>query len=126
MRKPLLTKLPLQKLRALSDEATEDSPEYYELVAMHMGLDKHPLGATMEPAFNQYNDAMVKNVAERVEWYATYGDVLAMTVQWEVPLVQEVAKRLTLENSDDASTRVCLKHFNTCKIAENIDVKPEI
>ena len=79
-----------------STKGTDDF--YYDLICMRISrLNKFILNLqpTINTVLKSTEDGLVEKIAERIEYYISYGDILLNVEKMNYPLYNEVAKRLT-------------------------------
>ena len=79
----------------------------------------------MQGLLAQNDESKAARIAERVEYYANYGDLLLEFVNWKQPILKAVLRNLTLINygvSKLSITKV-LPHFNT--LCADLEIPPE-
>ena len=79
-----------------STKGTDDF--YYDLICMRISrLNKFMLNLqpTINTVLKSTEDGLVEKIAERIEYYISYGDILLNVEKMNYPLYNEVAKRLT-------------------------------
>ncbi len=96
---PLRVKLDdaaISSLFALSDV---DTPGYYELSAMRLARspDFAGTGAHTQAILTITETSLIEQVADRIEYYLSFGEILKQSVLFSTPLLRAVAKRL-IEN----------------------------
>jgi len=97
--KPLKEKLDDSSIYTLFTGSTEKEDFYYDLIAMRIAkLDKFNASyiSPFDPILQGSDESMVKKIAERLEYYLNYGDLLLGLKQFNSPLVKNIAKSLTV------------------------------
>jgi hypothetical protein len=124
--KPLEKKPSIEKAQQLLGSSREGSPEYYELIAILISHDASAMSIRLTSTFKKRDDQIVKEIASRIEWYIDYDDLLKLAVNWDSPLVREVAKYLTLNHANDSRVYLPGVLPQIQKIAESVAVDPQV
>jgi hypothetical protein len=104
--RPVSKMLPDAQIHVFFNQSKDIEDFYYDLICMRISrLNNFP--ANLRPAFkavlDREEDDFVERVAERIEYYISYGDILLNVDTMSSPLYLEVAKKLT-EKSYGSST----------------------
>ena len=105
LEKPITKKLTDTQVQSLFNTTKETEDFYYDLVCMRISRLKNfapNLQATFNPILSRNEDELIEKVAERLEYYINYSDILLNTDNMNYPLYKDVANRLT-EKSYGAS-----------------------
>jgi uridine kinase len=100
--KPLNVQITDATIQNFLTAATKGTAVYYELVAMRLARAdefENPSGVS-QTVLSQKDDATVSQVANRIEYYATYGTLLTTLFKWENPLLKAVLKKITIQKID--------------------------
>lgn len=122
--KPLKEKLDDSSIYTLFTGATEKEDFYYDLIAMRIAkLDKFnaSYASLFDPILQVIDENMVKKIAERLEYYLPYGNLLLGLKSFNDPLVKLIAKSLTVSpvGSSRASILSIVSNFqDICKLGE--------
>jgi KAP family P-loop domain len=89
-------KIPDQSIVALFALIDDDSPGYFELSAMRLarGTDFQGSNGPVKLVNPPTDPAFVEEVADRIEYYLPFGDILKRSLQFPTPLLLAVAKKL--------------------------------
>ncbi len=99
--RPIEKKLPDAQIHSFFRNTKETDDFYYDLICMRISRlnSFHPnFQNAFNTVMNKIEDDFVENIAERIEYYINYGDILLNVGNMNYPLFNEVAKKLT-ENS---------------------------
>lgn len=124
--RPIELKLNDDKIYTYFNSTKEDDEFYYDLICMRLAKLNNFSGRHQSP-FDQVlklnNDSIVEKVAERIEYYITYGEILLnINNMGNYPLYKEVAKKLT-ENSYGISSMNILKVLQKYEIIkDNLEI----
>lgn len=68
---------------------------------------------------------MVNHIAERIEYYGTYGDLLLSYLAWPQPILKAVLTKITLESNDDSLLYIpdILAHY--ADLQSSLEIEPE-
>lgn len=135
------------QIHNLLTQIEEDSEGYYDLLAMRLSrVSSFPgFGGITQSILTNTDDNLVKKIAERIEYFDTYGNLLLEFISWKQPLLKEVLKDLTLNSygtakidivsileqfenlhtSLDLTPRVLLKRFNAWIRFAKEEITPE-
>lgn len=87
--KPLKYKISQPLVQQFLNETIDKNSEiYYDLVAMAL---THELDVN-------YSESLAIKVAERIEFYANYGDLILLSLKWSSVLLRNVVAKLTLKS----------------------------
>jgi len=99
--RPIEKKLSDAQIHTFFSNTKENDDFYYDLICMRISR-LNSFYPNFQNAFNtvmnKIEDDFVENIAERIEYYINYGDILLNVGNMNYPLFNEVAKKLT-ENS---------------------------
>ena len=127
--RPITKSLPDAQIHSLFSNAKETEDFYYDLICMRISrLNGFP--ANLRPAFkavlDRTEDVFVERVAERIEYYISYGDILLNVDTMSSPLYLEVAKKLT-EKSYGPSTMDAVKVIQKYDIIKSsLGIAPDL
>lgn len=114
-------------IHQLLQESEEDTEGYYDLIAMRLAKGSAWVnrGGISQVIVNQNDPQLVKEIAERIEFFICYGDILLEVKDWNTSLLRSVAKEVTLNSYGVSrmSIKEVLPHFKN--IYEAIAVDPE-
>lgn len=99
--RPIAKKLPDAQIQSFFSNTKEADVFYYDLVCMRISRLNN-FHANFQNAFNsvmsKIEDDFVEKIAERIEYYINYGDILLNVETINYPLFHAVAKKLTEKN----------------------------
>ena len=111
----------------LLQEAEANTEMYYDLIAMRLakGRSWANMGGVSQVIENQTDDQLVKKIAERIEFFICYGDILLEAKDWSSSLLRNVAKDVTLNSygSSRMTIEEVLPHFTNIYKAISVDPK---
>ena len=96
--RPITKSLPDAQIHSLFSNSKETEDFYCDLICMRMSrLNNFPanLRQAFKAVLDRKEDDFVERVAERIEYYISYGDILLNVDAMSSPLYLEVAKKLT-------------------------------
>ena len=132
--KPLSQIVTIPNLYQLLIDTTEEDLGFYDLVALRIKYSDQYNNNTCGIARQYWQDKLlnilesndekiVKKVAEQIEYYISYGDLLLLLTSWQQPLLKEVCKNLVI-NRYKGTRRIDIKE--TLKNFEDIKISLEI
>ena len=98
---PISKRIPDAQLPVFLNKTKDTEDFYYDLVCMRISrLKSFPanLQQSFNPVMNRTEDDFVEKIAEKIEYYVNYGDILLNVDSMNYPLYKEVAKKLTEKN----------------------------
>ena len=149
--RPIAKKLPDTHIYQFFINTKETDDFYYDLVCMRISyMNKFHLNyqQSFNSVLSRTDDDFVEKIAQRIEYYINYGDILLNVCDIKYPLFIEVAKRLTeksygksslsllaiLQKYDDIISsleidhKVLINRLNSCDVTkiemENINAIP--
>ena len=127
--RPVLKQLPDAQMQVLFKQTKDTEDFYYDLICMRISrLNNFP--ANLQPTFNvvldRKDDEFVERVAERIEYYISYGDILLNIDTMNSPLYLEVAKKLTEKNYGPSTMDVVavIQKYDTIK--STLGITPDL
>jgi hypothetical protein len=116
-KKKPIEKLPDQLIQSLLNGIEENSEGYYDLVAMRIARGQHfpnQPGTKANKVINNVNDDLPQKIAERIEYFANYGDLLLNALKWPSSLLNESLKILTKSKYGTSKLNIesILKNYN--------------
>lgn len=95
--RPIAKKLPDAQIQSFFSNTKETDVFYYDLICMRICRLKN-FQQTLQHAFNSVlnktDDGLVERIAERIEYYISFGDILLNAENMNYPLFHAVAKKL--------------------------------
>ena len=127
--RPIAKKLPDAQIQSLFSNTKEEDVFYYDLICMRITrLNKFTqnLQPTFNTALKSTDGGLVEKIAERVEYYISYEDILLNVGNMNYPLFNEVARRLTEKSYGAATINIVsvLQKYDTIK--STLAVEPNI
>lgn len=127
--RPLKNKLPDNKISSYFSSTTPENEFYYDFICMRISRLNN-FNSSYQSYFNNIinstDDNIVEKVAERIEYYINYGEILLNIDQMDYPLFKAVAKKIT-EKSYGQSQMDILNVLNKYEIIKNkLEITPEI
>jgi hypothetical protein len=115
------------QINTLFSQATPDTAEELELAAMRLarGSQFPNYGGRTQTIVEETNESLAASIAERVEFYTNYGDLLLDFINWRPALLKSVLRKLTLQSygiSRLAITKV-LPHFK--ELCDTLEIPPQ-
>lgn len=108
-------------------EVENGSEIQFDLLAMRvvMGSEFPSIEDIHESILTDTSVDMVNHIAERIEYYETYGDLLLSNLAWPQPILKAVLRKITLESNDDSLLYIpdILPHYADLQLS--LDIKPE-
>ena len=120
-----VTLLSDQEVISLMDTMGREDDGYFDLVAMRIArCDQFPGNQTTEEVLQVTDSEFVEAVADRLEYFADYGDMVLGLLSWPTPLLKSVLQSLTLEHSRTSRMNIerVLPHFD--EICVSLEVLP--
>ncbi len=125
-KKPILT-LKDEHINTLLSEAKEGSEAQYELLAMRLArLSEYSTNSGIaQTILGETDEKKVTNIAKRIEYYTTFGELLLGFVSWEQPLLKNVLRDLILNNYGTSSMSITsvLEYFKS--LYTSLEITPE-
>lgn len=132
--KPLAQIVTMPNLYQLLENVTEEDLGFYDLVALRIKYsNQYNHSACGIPQANIWQDRLlntlnlndeetVKEVAEQIEYYINYGDLLLLSTTCQKPLLKEVCKDLVFNRYGTKRMNIeeSLKNFENIKAALDI------
>lgn len=103
----------------------EDDEFYYDLICMRLAKLNNFSGRNQSPfdqVFKLNNDSIVEKVAERIEYYINYDEILLNVDKMNYPLYKEVAKKLTEKPIGKSKMDIVLVLQNYEMIKDNLEI----
>ena len=101
LERPIEKKLPDAQIHSFFSNTKETDEFYYDLICMRISRLNH-LHPNYQNVFNtvmnKIEDDFVENIAERIEYYINYGNILLNVENINHPLFHAVAKKLIEKN----------------------------
>ncbi len=95
---PVTKRLNDAQIQSFFSNTKETDYFYYDLICMRISRlnnFQQNLQHAFNSVLNKTDDVLVEKIAERIEYYISYGDILLNVETMKCPLFQSVAKRLT-------------------------------
>ena len=99
--RPIAKIVPDDQIYSFFSNTKETDDFYYDLICMRISRlnnFKPNYQSSFNTVLNSTEDVLVEKIAERIEYYISYGEILFNVDNFECPLFNEIAKKLT-ENS---------------------------
>lgn len=96
--RPVTKKLNNSQIHIFFNSTNKTDDFYYDLICMRISrLINFPsnLQSIFNPVLNSTENELIDIIAERIEYYISYGDILLNVGNMNYPLFNEVAKKLT-------------------------------
>ena len=131
--KAIATEKPIKSIEdglidTLLSQVEEDGSErQLELLAMRLARTSsfpHLSGIT-QTMLAETDEKKAKRIAERIEYYTTYGDLLLSFVSWQQPLLKAVLRDLTLNSYGTSRMDIAsvLENFETLHVSLGIEAE---
>ena len=120
-----VTLLSDQEIGGLMDAVGIEDDGYFDLVAMRIARgDQFPGYQRTEEVLQVTDSEFVEAVADRLEYFADYDDMVLGFLSWQTPLLKCVLHSLTLEHRPGSRKSIerVLPHFD--EICESLEVPP--
>jgi hypothetical protein len=116
-----------QNINSLLSQVEGGSEAQLELFAMRLArTSKFPgFRGITQTVLTQADEKTAHRIAERIEFYTSYGELLTSYVTWNQPLLKAVLRDLTLNYYGPSRMNVTevLKHFST--LSTSLDIAPD-
>ncbi len=124
--RPIELKLNDDKIYTYFNSTEEDDEFYYDLICMRISRLRN-FSSSYQNLFNNVlgrsDDFIVGKVAERIEYYITYGEILLnINNMGNYPLYKEVAKKLTVKPIGKSKMDIVLVLQNYEMIKDNLEI----
>lgn len=124
--RPIELKLNDDNIHTYFNSTKEDDEFYYDLICMRLAkLNNFSVRyqSPFDQVFKSNNDSFVEKVAERIEYYITYGEILLnINNMGNYPLYKEVAKKLTEKPIGKSKMDIVLVLQNYEMIKDNLEI----
>ncbi|MDI6449128.1 KAP family P-loop NTPase fold protein [Anaerobaca lacustris] len=130
--KAIATKKPIKSIgpgciNALLSQVSDDSEGQYDLLAMRVAMaSRFPPGAGIAATMLKWTDEkQAQRLAERIEYYATYGSLLLSFVSWPQPMLKTILRDMTLNTYGASAMNIAdvLPHFK--QLHTSLEIAPE-
>ncbi|MBR6161463.1 MAG: ATP/GTP-binding protein [Bacteroidales bacterium] len=129
LERPVSKKLPDVLIQVFFNQIKDTEVFYYDLICMRISRLNN-FTANLRPAFkavlDRKDDEFVERVAERIEYYISYGDILLNVDTISSPLYLEVAKKLTEKSYGQSTMDVVaiIQKYDTIK--STLGITPDL
>ena len=127
--RPITKSLPDVQLQTLFGNTKETEGFYYDLICMRISRLKKlqvNIQNAFNPVMNKSEEDFVEKVAERIEYYISYGDVLLNVENMNYPLYKAVAIKLTEKSFGPSNMDVAAVIQKYDVIKNNLGITPEV
>jgi hypothetical protein len=124
----LKEKLTDSTINNLLTTAAKGTPQYYELVAMRIARNRDfpNYGGVSNEVNVLTEEKLIQEVADRIRYYNTYGVLLTVITEWNVPLLKQVLREITLRSDKTVQQVASIQAFtNLIKIAAALEITSE-
>jgi len=108
-------------------QVVDGSNGQFELFAMRLARTSNfpDFGGITQTMLAETDEKKASLIAERIEYYTTYGELLESFVAWSQPLLKSVLRDLTLNSYGPSSMSISgvLKHFQ--RLHKSLEISPE-
>lgn len=130
IQRPIEKKIPDNILYFLFQKSKPEEDFYYDLICMRFARGTSLSSSNdslFNSAFNNQDEETVTKISERLEYYATYGNILInLKTMAKYPLYKTCAKKLTEEKFGQSTANIeeLLKNYRDIKT--NLDINADI
>lgn len=127
--RPITKSLPDAQMQMLFGNTKEIDDFYYDLICMRISRLKKlqvNIQNVFNPVMNKSDDDFVEKVAERLEYYISYGDILLNVENMNYPLYKAVAIKLTEKSFGPSNMDVVAVIQKYDVIKNNLGITPEL
>lgn len=127
--RPIAKKLPDLQIYQFFANTKEMDDFYYDLVCMRISsLNNFPPSyqQPFNPILSRTDDDFVDKIAQRIEYYISYGDILLNVCDIKYPLFNGVAKRLTEKSYGKSSLNLLAILQKYDGIISSLGIAPEV
>ena len=127
--RPIAKKLPDAQIQSFFSNTKEADVFYYDLVCMRISRlnnFQQNFQQAFKSVLNKTDEGLVEKIAERIEYYISYGDILLNVENMKCPMFQSVAKRLTEKSYGISKINIVpvLQKYDAIK--SNLSIDPNI
>ena len=119
--------LDLDQVALLLSQVKEGSEAQFDLLAMRLASgSKFPnIRGNSQSILNSTDDNLVNRIAERIEYYRYYGNLLLDYLSWQQPLLKAVLKNITLNTSPNSRLNITKVLKNYKDLQSSLDITPQ-
>lgn len=128
IQRPIEKKIPDNILYSLFQKAKPEENFYYDLICMRMSRTTFSINDSLfNSIFNSQDEETIARVSERLEYYATYGEILInLKIMGRYPLYKTCAKELTEKRFGQSTASIAELLKNYKDIKTNLDINADM
>lgn len=130
IQRPIEKKIPDNILYSLFQKAKPEENFYYDLICMRFARGTSLSSSNdslFNSVFNSQDEEIIARVSERLEYYATYGEILInLKIMGRYPLYKACAKELTEKRFGQSTASIAELLKNYKDIKTNLDINADI
>ena len=117
----------LNQVEQFLSQVKEGSEAQFDLLAMRLtyGPSFPNTGGVSQSILTNTDENLVNRIAERIEYYKSYGNLLLSYLSWRQPILKAVLKNITLNDTANSRLNITkvLKNYND--LQSSLDIAPQ-